>query len=80
VSESNIRRAVLANGVRLATERMPHVRSVAVGIWLTRGSRHEPAEHQGIAHFVATYGAVSYRLRVESERGEVHDVDRAPGP
>jgi predicted Zn-dependent peptidase len=52
VSESNIRRAVLANGVRLATERMPHVRSVAVGIWLTRGSRHEPAEHPGIAHFV----------------------------
>ncbi len=31
---------------------MPHVRSVAVGIWLTRGSRHEPAEHPGIAHFV----------------------------
>jgi predicted Zn-dependent peptidase len=52
VSESNIRRAVLANGVRLATERMPHVRSVAVGIWLTRGSRHEPAENMGIAHFV----------------------------
>jgi predicted Zn-dependent peptidase len=52
VSESNIRRAVLANGVRLATERMAHVRSVAVGVWLTRGSRHEPEEHQGIAHFV----------------------------
>lgn len=52
MSESNIRRAVLANGVRLATERMPHVRSVAIGIWLTRGSRHEPAEHSGIAHFV----------------------------
>ena len=31
---------------------MPHVRSVAVGIWLTRGSRHEPEEHAGIAHFV----------------------------
>lgn len=52
MTESNIRRTVLANGVRLATERMPHVRSVAVGIWLTRGSRHEPAEHPGIAHFV----------------------------
>lgn len=52
MSESNIRRAVLANGVRLATERMPHVRSVAVGIWLTRGSRHEPPENMGIAHFV----------------------------
>jgi predicted Zn-dependent peptidase len=52
VTESNIRRTVLSNGVRLATERMPHVRSVAVGIWLTRGSRHEPQEHSGIAHFV----------------------------
>jgi predicted Zn-dependent peptidase len=52
VSEPNIRRAVLANGVRLATERMPHVRSVAIGIWLTRGSRHEPTETAGIAHFV----------------------------
>jgi len=52
VSEPNIRRAVLANGVRLATERMPHVRSVAIGIWLTRGSRHEPEESMGIAHFV----------------------------
>ena len=52
MSEPNIRRAVLANGVRLATERMPHVRSVAVGIWLTRGSRHEPSESMGIAHFV----------------------------
>jgi predicted Zn-dependent peptidase len=52
VSEPNIRRAVLANGVRLATERMPHVRSVAIGIWLTRGSRHEPTESMGIAHFV----------------------------
>jgi predicted Zn-dependent peptidase len=52
VPEPNIRRAVLANGVRLATERLPHVRSVAVGIWLTRGSRHEPADTAGIAHFV----------------------------
>ena len=31
---------------------MPHVRSVSVGVWLTRGSRHEPEEHAGIAHFV----------------------------
>jgi predicted Zn-dependent peptidase len=25
---------------------------VSIGVWLTRGSRHEPAEHEGIAHFV----------------------------
>lgn len=31
---------------------MPHVRSVSIGVWLTRGSRHEPDAHAGIAHFV----------------------------
>ena len=31
---------------------MTHVRSVAIGVWLTRGSRHEPSERAGIAHFV----------------------------
>ena len=31
---------------------MPHVRSVSIGVWLTRGSRHEPSAHEGIAHFV----------------------------
>jgi predicted Zn-dependent peptidase len=45
-------RDVLPNGVRLITEQMDHVRSVSVGVWLTRGSRHEPREHGGIAHFV----------------------------
>ncbi|MGH9387597.1 MAG: M16 family metallopeptidase [Vicinamibacterales bacterium] len=52
MSDSSIRRAVLANGVRLVTEEMPHVRSVAIGVWLMRGSRHEPPAHAGIAHFV----------------------------
>jgi predicted Zn-dependent peptidase len=45
-------RDVFDNGVRLITETMDHVRSVSVGVWLTRGSRHEPPEHGGIAHFV----------------------------
>ena len=31
---------------------MPHVRSVSIGVWLARGSRHEPQSHSGIAHFV----------------------------
>ena len=43
---------VLPNGLRLLTERMPHVRSVSIGVWLARGSRHEPEEQSGIAHFV----------------------------
>ena len=43
---------VLENGLTLLTESMPHVRSVAVGVWLKRGSRHEAPEHTGISHFI----------------------------
>jgi predicted Zn-dependent peptidase len=36
----------------LITEQMTEVRSVSIGVWLTRGSRHESPEEGGIAHFV----------------------------
>jgi predicted Zn-dependent peptidase len=43
---------VLPNGLTLLTEAMPHVRSVAIGVWLKQGSRHEPEEQSGISHFI----------------------------
>ncbi len=43
---------MLDNGLRVLTERMTQVRSISIGVWLTRGSRHETAEQSGIAHFV----------------------------
>jgi predicted Zn-dependent peptidase len=52
MAEPRIRRETFPNGLRLVTEAMPHVRSVSIGVWLTRGSRHEPSDHAGIAHFV----------------------------
>ena len=45
-------RDVFDNGLCLLTESMPDVRSVSLGAWLTRGSRHEDPTHAGIAHFV----------------------------
>ncbi len=42
----------LPSGLRLVTESMPHVRSVSVGVFLMRGSRHESDAESGIAHFV----------------------------
>src|SRR4051795_5841917 len=47
-----VTREVLDSGLRLITESMPHVRSVSIGVWLTRGSRHESETQSGIAHFV----------------------------
>ena len=49
MSTPPIIRDILPNGLRLLTERMPHVRSVSIGVWLARGSRHEPIEQSGIA-------------------------------
>jgi predicted Zn-dependent peptidase len=48
----DIEKAVLPNGLMVVTERMPHVRSVSVGIWVGTGSRGEAAQHNGIAHFI----------------------------
>ena len=50
--EGGFRKAILPNGIRLVTERIPHVRSVAVGVWVETGSRHEAAERAGISHFI----------------------------
>src|SRR5262249_14797883 len=47
-----VTREVLDGGLRLITETMPHVRSVSIGVWLKRGSRHETSPQGGIAHFV----------------------------
>jgi len=48
----NIRRTVLPNGLTILSEEMPHIRSVAIGIWIRTGSRHEVPERNGISHFV----------------------------
>lgn len=42
----------LPNGVRIATEQMPGVRSAALGIWVNTGSREEKAGESGAAHFI----------------------------
>jgi predicted Zn-dependent peptidase len=48
----SIKKCVLSNGLTVLTERMEHIRSVAIGIWVKTGSRHEEAEVNGISHFV----------------------------
>ncbi len=48
----DIEKAELPNGLVVVTEKMPHVRSVSVGIWVGTGSRRETPQHNGIAHFI----------------------------
>jgi predicted Zn-dependent peptidase len=45
-------RSVLPNGLRVVTSRMPAARSVAVGLFVGVGSRHEDPAHAGVSHMV----------------------------
>ncbi len=64
----------LQNGVTIITELMPGLRSVTVGIWVRRGSRHESAAQNGICHFIehAVFKGTTRRtamdIAVESDR------------
>jgi predicted Zn-dependent peptidase len=51
-STQDIREVELGSGVRLVTERMPSVRSVAVGFWIGSGARDEEAKVAGASHFL----------------------------
>ena len=42
----------LDSGVRVVTERLPSVRSIALGLWVRTGSRDETVEQAGVSHFL----------------------------
>ncbi len=77
--DSPIVRDVLPSGLRILTEQMTQVRSISIGVWLTRGSRHESAERSGIAHFVehmlfkgtATRSAEDIAQQIDSIGGQL---------
>jgi predicted Zn-dependent peptidase len=64
----------LDNGLTILTERMPGLRSVTVGIWVRRGSRHESPELNGICHFIehavfkGTKRRTALDIAIESDR------------
>lgn len=49
---TNYRKTILSNGIRLVTEEIPYVRSVSVGVWVNAGSRDEHSSNNGISHFL----------------------------
>ncbi len=44
--------ATLEGGVRVITEFMPSVRSVALGLWIATGSRYESEQQAGLSHLI----------------------------
>lgn len=47
-----VNRSLLANGIRVITQHIPHAYSVSIGFWVVGGSRHERPEFNGVSHFI----------------------------
>src|SRR6516162_5212022 len=47
-----VSRTILPGGLRVVTEHLPAVHSVALGIWVGVGSRDEDREHAGATHYL----------------------------
>ncbi len=65
----------LPNGLRIAVEPMPGLRSSTIGVFLSAGGRHERVEQNGIAHFLehmAFKGTPTRTARAIAE--EIEDV------
>src|SRR5919199_2127087 len=64
----------LDSGERVISERLEHVRSVAIGFWIGAGSRDEKADRAGVSHFIEHLlfkGTASYTVR---EIAEIFDT------
>ena len=46
------RKTILKNGLRIVTEQIPGLRSVALGVWVDVGSRNERGPENGLCHFI----------------------------
>ncbi len=69
-----IRRTVLPGGLRVVTESMPGVRSVAFGIWVNVGSRDETPGLAGASHFLEHLLFKGTRRRSAMEIAAVMDA------
>ena len=72
-----VREEILSNGLVIITEPMEHVHSVSVGIWLRAGSRREPADRNGISHFIEhmVFKGTEHRTAEDIAR----EIDRVGG-
>src|ERR671937_332504 len=60
----------LDSGERVISERVPSVRSVALGFWIGAGSRDEPESRAGASHFIEHLlfkGSASYTAQQIAE-------------
>ncbi|MEO3998456.1 pitrilysin family protein [Mesorhizobium sp. CAU 1732] len=70
----------LSNGLTVATETLPHIESVALGVWVKSGARNERDDEHGLAHllehmaFKGTGGRNAWKIasEIEDVGGEIN--------
>lgn len=74
---SRVRVTVLANGLRVVTEAMPHVATAALGLWVGVGARNELAHEHGLSHFLEHMAFKGTRRR--TARAIAEEIETAGG-
>jgi predicted Zn-dependent peptidase len=67
----------LPNGLNVLTHAMPHIETVALGIWVKAGARDERPEENGIAHFLEHMAFKGTRRRTAKDIAE--EIESAGG-
>ncbi len=64
-------KTTLANGVRIVSRRIDHVRSVSMGVWVDAGARDEAVMEGGLSHFI------EHMLFKGTTRRSAYDIAKA---
>jgi predicted Zn-dependent peptidase len=47
-----INKTLLPNGVKIISQKVPHLRSISMGVWVNVGARDESDRENGLSHFI----------------------------
>jgi predicted Zn-dependent peptidase len=72
--DQRVEKTELANGIRILSEEIPGMASVAIGLWVESGSRYEAASQNGLSHFLEHLFFKGTERRSAAELAEAIDA------
>lgn len=73
----NVQVTTLPSGLRVVTDRMPHLETASIGVWVAAGSRHETSDERGLSHLLEHMAFKGTKRR--SAREIVEEIETAGG-
>ena len=75
--EADLRVTVLPNGLTVATETLPALKTATLGVWVAAGSRHERDDEHGLSHLIEHMAFKGTQRR--SARRIAEDIENVGG-